>query len=147
MKTTCTINELSMMTGFTTRTLRNYIRSGVLRGEKKGGVWQFSEDDIAAFCADPNVFSKIIAKRDAIVTDFLNDPMAKGNRACVILNLVQTDEEKQKTAEWFCDTVSRFSDGENIRFASYSKNDRLRLVIEGEEKTIRAIMREYDERG
>ena len=147
MKTTCTINELSMITGFTTRTLRNYIRSGVLRGEKKGGVWQFSKDDIAAFYADPNVFSKIIAKRDAIVTDFLNDPMAKGNRVCVILNLEQTGEEQQKTNEWFCDAVARFRDGENIRFASYFQNDRLRLVIEGEEKTIRAIMREYDEKG
>ena len=32
------LNDLAMMTGFTTRTLRNYLNQGLLEGEKENGV-------------------------------------------------------------------------------------------------------------
>ena len=35
MEETYSLNDLAMMTGFTTRTLRNYLTQGLLNGEKK----------------------------------------------------------------------------------------------------------------
>ena len=40
-----TINDIAMMTGLTTRTIRNYIKLGILNGEKEDGVWRFSAED------------------------------------------------------------------------------------------------------
>ena len=32
-----TLNDLALMTGFTTRTLRNYLTQGLLKGKKENG--------------------------------------------------------------------------------------------------------------
>lgn len=50
-----TINEVAAMTGFSTRTLRNYINMGILNGEKTDGVWKFTPDDFIDFISDTNV--------------------------------------------------------------------------------------------
>lgn len=38
------INHLVMFTGLTDRTIRNYIASGILQGEKINGLWHFTMD-------------------------------------------------------------------------------------------------------
>lgn len=48
-----TLNDLALMTGLTTRTLRNYLVQGFLRGEKTNGVWQFADADLDRFFSDP----------------------------------------------------------------------------------------------
>ena len=40
------LNELAQMTGFTTRTLRTYLKQGLLHGEKVGGVWRFTPEEL-----------------------------------------------------------------------------------------------------
>lgn len=37
-----TINDIATMTGLTTRTVRNYMKLGLLEGEKVDGVWQIT---------------------------------------------------------------------------------------------------------
>ena len=49
-----TINDIATMTGLTTRTVRNYIKLGLLDGEKMDGIWQFSIEAVSAFMADKN---------------------------------------------------------------------------------------------
>lgn len=39
-----TIKDLSMISGLTDRTLRTYLKMGVLVGEKADGSWRFSEE-------------------------------------------------------------------------------------------------------
>ena len=43
------INQLSLITGLTDRTLRNYISAGILEGEKVNGTWHFTIEQIEAF--------------------------------------------------------------------------------------------------
>ena len=47
------LNDLALMTGFTTRTLRNYLTQGLLEGEKENGVWQFTPEQLDRFSASP----------------------------------------------------------------------------------------------
>ncbi len=42
-----TVKEVSEITGFTTRTIRNYIKDGRLVGKKFGRQWRFTEKDIS----------------------------------------------------------------------------------------------------
>ena len=43
------INELAVISGFTTRSLRSFISMGHLKGEKIDGIWQFTPEEIEAF--------------------------------------------------------------------------------------------------
>ncbi len=42
-----TLNELATITGLTTRTLRNHLKSNILNGEKIDGIWQFTEEELS----------------------------------------------------------------------------------------------------
>ena len=81
------IKELAMITGLTDRTLRNYIASGVLRGEKVNGVWRFNEEQVQSFVSDPAVYPSLLAKRNAAIFDFLKDTDKPQSRCCVILDM------------------------------------------------------------
>ena len=71
MERTYTLNEIAMMSGFTTRTLRTYLNQGILNGEKNNGKWEFRTEDIEKFFADPYVKEGMRIKRTGIVFDFL----------------------------------------------------------------------------
>jgi hypothetical protein len=88
-----TINQVAMMTGLTTRTLRNYINSSVLTGEKIDGVWQFSEEDLSAMISNPMVKPSIQAKNKGVVFDFLAEEKKQVNEICMILDLHVGKEE------------------------------------------------------
>ena len=44
-----TLKDLSMICGLTDRTLRNYLKLGILTGEKQAGTWCFTEEHLDAF--------------------------------------------------------------------------------------------------
>ena len=48
MKETYSINDVAMITGLSTRTIRNYISLGFLSGEKVNGAWSFTDKQIEA---------------------------------------------------------------------------------------------------
>ena len=60
-----TIDELPLMSGFTTRTLRNYIKADILHGNKEGGIWQFSEENVNDFLNHPSVGPGIESKQNS----------------------------------------------------------------------------------
>ena len=65
------LNDLSLMTGLSTRTLRNYLNQGLLMGEKENGVWQFSAEELDRFFAEPFVKESLRIKRSGQVFDFM----------------------------------------------------------------------------
>ena len=68
------LNEVAMITGLTTRTLRNYLKLDLLTGEKIDGNWSFTDEELDAFMSNPVVKQAIKTKRNAVVYDFLSDP-------------------------------------------------------------------------
>ena len=81
-----TLNQVAMMTGLTTRTLRNYIKMDILKGEKIDGIWNFSEEEFAEFIQNPYVKPSIQAKNKAIVFDFLAQNEKRTNEICTIID-------------------------------------------------------------
>ena len=135
-----TIEQLATMTGLTTRTLRNYLKSGLLQGTKNEGIWQFSEEQIGDFVTHPTVRPSIQAKHNAIVYDFLAGCDAAPNEACVLLNLTAEKEEARAISDFFCNAVSRF---QHIRFAFTYQNRTARIILKGPEAGIQQIMQAY----
>ena len=67
MNETFNIDQLAMMTGFTTRSLRNFIKDGFLQGDKSSGAWRFTEDQIKAFVDHPSISPTITSKKTSSV--------------------------------------------------------------------------------
>ena len=85
------ISHLTLITGLTDRTIRNYIASGILKGEKINGIWHFTPEEVDSFIKNPAVRPSIVAKNNSIVYDFMLNDSKKEEETCVILDLPKAD--------------------------------------------------------
>ena len=138
------LNDVAMITGLTTRTLRNYLKMDLLKGEKIDGNWSFTDEELNAFMSIPAVKQAIKTKRNAVVYDFLSDPFKKGNRICTIMDLPVSDEEASETANFFSDLVNR--KGSDITFNYNQEKGFSRFIISGSEDQVVDFMKAYYER-
>ena len=125
-----TINEVSTMSGFTTRSLRNYIQTGILNGEKIDGIWQFSPADFEAFISDPNVAPGIKTKNNYAVYDFLSEDDKKNNEICIIMDLKFSADEVSEFNDYICGAMNNCS---SAKMKMEFKNSNLRAIISGPE--------------
>lgn len=140
MEKTYTLNDLAVMSGFTTRTLRSYLSRGLLQGEKIDGVWQFTAQEVDRFFQEPFVKEGLRIKRNAAVFDFLSDNNKKANRVCVILDLPVSQEEGEEVSAFFCGKMMTAHDA----FFSYGRDRGMsRVILTGREDQVAEIMREY----
>lgn len=135
-----TLGHLSQITGLTDRTLRTYLKSGILEGEKISGVWHFTESQLDAFLCHPAVRPSIQAKNNAIVYDFMLDTKKPGPRACVILDLPGLDREE--ASRFFCDAIC-YGDFRDLRF-SLDAVESPRIILSGPVDQILALVNSYN---
>ncbi|MBE5877204.1 MAG: helix-turn-helix domain-containing protein [Lachnospiraceae bacterium] len=138
-----TINELALMTGLTTRTLRNYLQMNVLTGEKVNGAWQFTEEDISEFLANPSVQPSIQAKKNAVVFDFLADRKKKTNEICFVLDVNVSAEEAEEISGFFCEKINQLGGNSRIRFSFERNGESVRVMLTGEEIQVKQLLEEY----
>ncbi len=138
------LNQVAMITGLTTRTLRNHLKLGLLKGEKTDGSWIFTEEALDAYWADPSVRRAIAARQHAVVYDFLADPFKKTNRICAILDFPVSPEEALRTAEFFCAEISRR--GSDVEFRFINEKNFSRFILSGSEEQVKGFMKAYYER-
>lgn len=136
-----TLNQIALITGFTTRTLRNHIKQGLLNGEKINGNWCFTEEDLAAFLDQPAVAKELVSKQNALVYDFLADTYKKSNRICVLLDFPVTNEEARSINDFFCGEINRM--GCDIQFRSINERRLLRVILSGAEEQVMDILSAY----
>ena len=134
------LNEIALMTGFSTRTLRNYLNQGILKGEKTDGKWQFTAEEIDRFFAEPFVKEGLRIKRNAIVFDFLADRSKQAKRACVILDIPVSMKESKTLSEFFCKQMETALD---TVFTFDWNNGSARVILSGAEESVATIMEAY----
>lgn len=146
MKHDYSLNELSMMTGFSTRTLRNYLSSGLLEGEKREGVWRFSAEALSRFFGEPFIKEGLRIKGRAMVFDFLGDSGKETDRACVILDLPASSTESGSISAFFCDRINRLELSEQaapINFGFLYDRGLCRVILSGDAAAVTAMAAEY----
>ena len=136
------LNDLTMISGFSTRTLRNYIKAGALQGEKLNGIWQFTEEACERFLQNPLVKDGIRQKRQAEVFDFLRDRFNRENRRCVMLNLVQDEDGAKKVSDFFCKQMQERKD---VHFGFVHEAGHTRVTLTGRESEVARLLYAYDE--
>ena len=135
-----TLDDIAMMTGFSTRTLRNYLNQGILKGEKTDGKWQFTAEEIDRFFAEPFVKEGLRIKRNSIVFDFLADRSKQAKSACVILDIPVSMKESKTLSEFFC---KQMETALGTVFTFDWNNGSARVILSGAEESVANIMEAY----
>lgn len=137
------LGHLVQFTGLTDRTLRNYLASGILEGEKIEGIWHFTPEQVERFVRHPAVRPSILAKNNALVYDFLLDAHKTSQETCVILDVPGGD--KEALAQLFCYRINN-GDFRNIRF-SYDGvlTDVPRVILKGNAEEVLRLLNAYHE--
>lgn len=140
MDKTYDLNDVAMMTGFTTRTLRNYLSQGLLKGEKVNGAWQFTAGDLDAFFSEPFVKEGLRIKRSGVVFDFLAERKKPAARTCVILDIPASLKKGNAISSFFC---ARMNEAEDVSFTFDTDKGVCRVILSGEAAQIAKIMQAY----
>ncbi len=134
------LNDVATMTGFTTRTLRNYMNQGLLKGEKINGAWQFSVEDLDKFFKEPFVKDGLRIKRNSIVFDFIAARRKEAPRTCVILDLPASLKKGNAVSAFFCDQMNK---AEDVRFSYEFEKGNCRVILSGAAGAVERILKEY----
>lgn len=134
------INDLSEMTGLSDRTIRNYIKAGLLVGEKIDGAWKFTAENYGDFITNPNVFPSIRAKKNALVYDFMLDTKKKEAEICSIIDIPAEHSEAMAIAKFFCDAANE-TEGVSMNFEHKGKF--ARVMVSGEAEEVVRIISEF----
>lgn len=78
-----TVADVAELTGLTSRTIRNYLKDGTLRGRKIGVQWRFTEDDINRLFSEVDAKGEKILKPEDIISEFLK-PEARPQAMCCL---------------------------------------------------------------
>ncbi len=128
------IKTLSTMMGVTTRTIRNYMHLGLLKGYIEHGKWCFTSQEIDLFLSNSYVQKELEIKANSIVLDYLkqNDRYEIG---CFVMNLSSIEYEKKLPEILNC-----VNERKNVRFFYYKTNKISRICVEGSLDTLSQII-------
>ena len=134
------MNHLVQFTGLTDRTLRSYIASGILQGEKINGMWHFTSEQVEDFIGHPAVRPSILARHHSQVYDFLLDMKKKKAEICVVLDVPGGDQKQM--AEFFSYRINQ-SPGTKLHFSFFYQAPRARVILSGEPGQVMSLMNAY----
>ena len=92
-----TVEDIAKMTSMTTRTIRNYLKDGLLKGRKIGGQWRFTEDDIKNLMDSGNFREENANKNTQEIMDFIDGVNTFADnigeiQTCTIVDLYQEEQ-------------------------------------------------------
>lgn len=134
------ISHITLITGLSDRTIRNYIASGILKGEKINGIWHFTPEEVDTFIKNPAVRPSIVAKNNSVVYDFMLNNSKKEEETCVILDLPKCDIKE--TAEFFCYGISN-GDYKDINFSFDGNYKTPRIILRGKPSDVIGLIGDY----
>ena len=137
-----TINHVALMSGLSSRTIRNYMKMGFLEGEMINGVWHFSAEALGDFFGNPNVAQAIRAKRNALIYDFLSDDCKRGDAMCTVIDNRATLDEANAMSEFFCHVIN--TEGlDCIRLGFSFNGTHARAILTGPEDAVQHLLDRY----
>lgn len=138
-----TIADVAEMTSMSDRTIRNYLRSGLLTGRKVGGQWRFTAQDIAKFFDRSDVKASISEQWRLDVADFLDgvSSAVEGERqACTVVDLYVTPQEADAYNERVCEFFSDHAENARVNFDYSEKEHRARFILFSDPQTAAQVL-------
>lgn len=94
-----TVEDIAIMTSFTTRTIRNYLKDGNLKGKKIGGQWRFTMENVEQLFNNDDVAKNLKSKKKLKVMSFIdgvNANIQNKIRICTIIDYYCEDQNTSK---------------------------------------------------
>lgn len=88
-----TVDDVAQMTGLTSRTIRNYLADGRLRGRKVGAQWRFTEENISAIFTDAEAKKASPAAANTDVAEYLKPQPRTCTSICAVIDYPAEDGE------------------------------------------------------
>lgn len=67
-----TVDDVAGFTNLSSRTIRTYLKEGILKGKKIGGQWRFTMENISELLNNNNAVTDMINANDQNLIDFIN---------------------------------------------------------------------------
>lgn len=120
------IAEVAKITRLTDRTIRNYLANGTLKGQKIGGQWRFTQENIYALFNN-NVFEDDMKnKTQKKIVEYYDEDYKDENNSCTIIRLFIDDEEKRKL---FFKKLNKLKSSDNTKDSIMFTDDKGHIKI------------------
>jgi len=140
-----TVEDIAKMSMFTTRTIRNYLKDGLLTGRKIGGQWRFTEDDINKFWKQGDIKDAISSEKRQDVIDFLDGVFTECTdeiQICSIIDVYRPLESIQMlTAKLLELTNNANTSGLRFSYEYIEKENKGRFTLFGTPEYISEAMK------
>lgn len=127
-----TVADVAEVTGLTSRTIRNYLKEGTLKGQKIGVQWRFTEEEIR------RLFSRQTPGQDSptqIVRSFLGQHERPGASFLALLDVPCVSEAE--AMELFAKLKERRAEGiESLSYEYHDEGRLLRIAISGDTEAV-----------
>lgn len=130
------IEEVSRMSGLTTRTIRNYLKDGIVHGTKEDGKWFFDTEDFTKMLESSYVSAAIKAKNNAPVLDFLNEDKKNKDSVCMVIDRIIDEDKSNAFIEDLCLLQC---EAEGVEMRLEKKGQHIRIILTGIEAGVREI--------
>ena len=89
------ISDVARITKLTDRTIRNYLSQGTLKGQKIGGQWRFTKDDILSLFKEPSFEEDVIDQARKYLIDYYDNKFSfDSDNGSIVINInLKTDED------------------------------------------------------
>ena len=140
MKTIYSIDDISKMTMLSTRTIRNYIKLGLLNGSKTKGYWQFTSDDISKFMNNDYVTQSLNTKRNSLIYDYILNDCKSINSVCSIYDYPVENNVEAKSL--YNKILKKINSNEynNLKFSYNYSNNMVRIILIGDPNEINELI-------
>lgn len=109
------------MSGLTTRTIRNYLKLGLLKGSKENNKWIFNEDDTIEFFKNSFVKQSIEIKNLSLVLESFN---SEKEEVCNIIKIKDTLYENN-----IISIYNQINSYDNFSFKMHKENEIVKMVF------------------
>ena len=112
-----TVEDIAGMASLTSRTIRNYLKDGSLKGKKVGGQWRFTMKDIEQRFNDNSFSNEIKNNNKQDVMDFIDGVSTDFKGNIQICTIVDYYCQSVHEAKQMCDTLMTVINNPESKFS------------------------------
>jgi excisionase family DNA binding protein len=133
------LKDIMEMLNIPERTIRRHIKLGILKGEKAGGTWRFSENDLHAYFSSKTILQANKHVKTNEVFDFINGISKEGEEIMIIKQVSKLSISNNK---YLSAVVSTFDSP--FYFNLDTKMNKTIITFKGNEKDALKLIEEIN---
>lgn len=126
-----TVADVAELTGLTSRTIRNYLKDGTLRGKKIGVQWRFTEADINRLFSEAGGTN--VLRTEDVISGFMENTVRQQLEGCLVIDIpFQKEDELQKYIQIFKELTLEENERGSCTYEVLEESRILRVAASGD---------------